>query len=145
MPGRMGLVITLCLISFNVYNVVEAPPTRGFSNAETWMIGMELPIVLAALEYSIILGLKRCIPNTIERHAGKVDAITCFLSVSYILLFSICYWFFMIPASWFHNLQEFIQDSVHFAMNIFINRNEGDEFHEKFCVWLLYISWNYFV
>ena len=95
----MGLVITLCLISFNVYNVVEAPPTRGFSNAETWMIGMELPIVLAALEYSIILGLKRCIPNTIERHAGKVDAITCFLSVSYILLFTITYWFFMIPAS----------------------------------------------
>ena len=97
-PGRMGLVITLCLISFNVYNVVDAPPTRGFSNVETWMIGMELPILLAALEYSIILGLKRCIPNIIERHAGKVDAITCFLSVLYILLFSICYWFFMILA-----------------------------------------------
>ena len=96
-PGRMGLVITLCLISFNVYNVVDAPPTRGFSYVEIWMIGMEIPILLAALEYSMILGLKRCLPKVIERHAGKVDAITCFLSVTYILIFSSYYWLCMIP------------------------------------------------
>ena len=93
----MGLVITLCLISFNVYNVVNAPPTRGFSYVEIWMIGMEIPILLAALEYSVILGLKRCLPKVIEWHAGKVDTITCFLSVAYIFIFSTFYWFFMIP------------------------------------------------
>ena len=55
----MGMVITLCLISFNVYNAVDAPPRRGFSYIELWMIGMEVPIILSILEYSAILGLRR--------------------------------------------------------------------------------------
>ena len=91
------MIITLCLISFNVYNAIDGPPSRGFSYIEIWMVGMELPILVAALEYSIILGVKRSFPNFIESCAGKIDAVTCFLSILYIISFSIYYWCFMIP------------------------------------------------
>ena len=96
-PGRMGMVITLCLISINVYNAIEGPPSREYSYIEIWMIGMELPILVAALEYSLMLGIRRCYPKLIERYGGKVDAITCFVSVLYIISFSTYYWFFMTP------------------------------------------------
>ena len=90
------MVITLCLISINVYNAVDGPPSRGFSYIEVWMIGMELPILVAALEYSLMLGIRRCYPKFIESCGGKVDAITCVLSVLYIISFSMYYWLFMI-------------------------------------------------
>ena len=52
----MGLTVTLFLISFNVYNSVEAPPNRGLSYVDIWMLGMCFPILMAIVEYSIILG-----------------------------------------------------------------------------------------
>ena len=52
----MGLTVTLFLISFNVYNSVEAPPNRGLSYVDIWMLGMEFPILMAIVEYSMILG-----------------------------------------------------------------------------------------
>ena len=55
----MGMLVTLYLISANVYNVVDAPPGRGFSYIELWMVGMQFPILFALVEYSIILGIKK--------------------------------------------------------------------------------------
>ena len=55
----MGLVVTLFLITVNVYNSVDAPPNRGFSYIELWMVGMQLPIIVAIVEYIVILGLTR--------------------------------------------------------------------------------------
>ena len=97
----MGMVITLCLISFNVYNAIDAPPKRGFSYIEVWMVGMEIPIIFALLEYSIILGLNRCshkkfkFLGNIEKTAALVDSISSLTSISYIMIFSMCYWSFM--------------------------------------------------
>ena len=101
-PGRMGMVITTCLISFNVYNAVDAPPRRGFSYIELWMIGMEIPIVLAILEYSAILGMKRWLGGkmkmsiNIDQLIGRIDAITCIISIIYFIVFSSCYWLYKI-------------------------------------------------
>ena len=53
------MLVTLYLISANVYNVVDAPPGRGFSYIELWMVGMQFPILFALVEYSIILGIKK--------------------------------------------------------------------------------------
>ena len=53
------MIVTLYLISANVYNAVEAPPTRGFSNIEVWMLGTQDPILLALFEYGFILHLKK--------------------------------------------------------------------------------------
>ena len=58
-PGRMGMIVTLYLISANVYNSVEANKNRGFSYIEVWMIGTQIPILLALCEYGFILYLKK--------------------------------------------------------------------------------------
>ncbi len=58
-PGRLGLLVTLYLIATNVYNSVNAPKARGFSYIEIWMVGMQIPILAAIIEYGIILGMKK--------------------------------------------------------------------------------------
>ena len=50
------MLVTLCLISCTVYIAVDAPPHRGFSYIELWFLGMQLPILFAMVEYSMILG-----------------------------------------------------------------------------------------
>ena len=53
------MLVTLFLISTNVYSSINAPPERGFSYIELWMVGMQLPICIALVQYSIILGVKK--------------------------------------------------------------------------------------
>ena len=48
-PGRMGLLVTLFLISSNVYNSLDAPQGRGFSFIEIWLVGAQGPIILALI------------------------------------------------------------------------------------------------
>ena len=55
----MGMIVTLYLISENVYNSVDAPNDRGFSYIEIWMIGTQIPILLTLIEYGFILHLRR--------------------------------------------------------------------------------------
>ena len=107
----MGLVVTLFLISVNVYNSVQAPSGRGFSYIELWMVGMQIPILLAILEYSLILGVNRYsrhknipkiyvaqntpISNTnynLASNIYSIDIVTCILSMLYYILFCILYW-----------------------------------------------------
>ena len=40
-PGRMGMIVTLLLISSNVYTNVDAPKIRGFSFIEVWIAGSQ--------------------------------------------------------------------------------------------------------
>ena len=58
-PGRLGLLVTLYLIATNVYNSVKAPPKRGFSYIEIWMIGVQIPILTGLTEYGVLLALKK--------------------------------------------------------------------------------------
>ena len=93
----MGMVITLCLISFNVYNAIDGPPFRGLSYIEIWMIGTEFPIILAILEYIIILGYGRCLSENESRSeinliASKVDPLAFFISLVYFIVFCAFYW-----------------------------------------------------
>ena len=66
----MGMIVTLYLISAVVYNAVDAPRDRGFSNIELWMLGAQLPILLALWEYGFVLYLKKY-PNQ-DRNQIKV-------------------------------------------------------------------------
>ena len=118
----MGMLVTLHLISVNVYTSISAPPERGFSYIELWMIGMQLPICVALVEYSIILGLKKFWKNSNEdddyskllnnskifsiRQTNdkelktklnhypikNIDKIFLVLSIVYFIIFSLCYW-----------------------------------------------------
>ena len=70
-PGRMGMIVTLYLISANVYNSVEAPNDRGFSYIELWMVGTQFPILLALCEYGIVLYLKKVENKLPKNQANK--------------------------------------------------------------------------
>ena len=101
----MGLVVTLFLITVNVYNSVDASPNRGFSYIELWMVGMQLPIIVAIVEYIVILGLTRYLKykDTSRIYATEnfkrnldwilyADVITFTVSIIYYVLFFILYW-----------------------------------------------------
>ena len=70
-PGRMGMIVTLYLISANVYNAVEAPSDRGFSYIEMWMVGTQIPILLALCEYGFVLYLKKVENKLSKNQANK--------------------------------------------------------------------------
>ena len=104
-PGRLGLLVTLYLIATNVYNSVEAPQDRGFSYIELWMVGMQLPILLAIIEYGIILAFTKRPDNgqpnnkkeawtsskNFEKVARSMDVWSFVASVSFTVLFIALY------------------------------------------------------
>ena len=63
------MIVTLYLISAIVYNAVDAPRARGFSNIEVWMLGAQFPILLALCEYGFVLYLKKY-PNQDRNQIG---------------------------------------------------------------------------
>ena len=108
-PGRMGLLVTLNLITSNVYMTINAPRERGFSQIEVWMIGVEGVILLALMEYGFLLALKRynlSLPkgcksdqmkkfiheSTIEDKMKMVDSFTFILSILFFVTFNLYYW-----------------------------------------------------
>ena len=54
----MGLLVTLFLISSNVYGSLKAPTNRGFSNIEIWVLGTQGTILFAIIEYGFVLSWK---------------------------------------------------------------------------------------
>ena len=92
----MGLLITLCLINFNIYGSVGstlAPPKRGFSYIEVWMVGVITTISVAIIEYFSILALKR--RNTFsnqDKITEKIDFISFILNLVFFMFFVLIYW-----------------------------------------------------
>ena len=103
----MGLLITLYLITSNVYGSVEAPDDRGFSFIEIWMVGVEITMLLAIFEYITILVMKRRLKlknvgltdiqgvdqgKTSEEMFKTIDELTTIGSAIFFLTFNVCYW-----------------------------------------------------
>ena len=105
------MLVTLFLISTNVYSSINAPPERGFSYIELWMVGMQLPICIAVVQYSIILGIKKYQKSKYDNSKiftnkrssldwktnnedifKDIDKIFFFLSTAYFIIFCFCYW-----------------------------------------------------
>ena len=92
-PGRMGMLITLYLSLINSYNSVDAPPDRGFSSIEIWFYGMQALILLALLEYGLILSLKMFLKWKWSSYQFKTMDFTTLLVASITLSsFNIYYW-----------------------------------------------------
>ena len=91
-PGRMGMIVTLYLISANVYNSVDAPQSRGFSYIEYWMIGSHFPILLALIEYGFILLLKKLDKRSNDEIIKKIDYLTMIVSFFLFVAFVLLYW-----------------------------------------------------
>ena len=112
-PGRMGMIITLYLITANVYNSAEAPPGRGFSYMEVWMLGAQTPILIALLEYGYILyskkyfkprQVKKISPSQtsyiytqedLDERIKKIDFVTMVVSLISFVIFTCLYWAFL--------------------------------------------------
>ena len=88
----MGMIVTLWLISANVYNSVDAPQNRGFSYIEYWMLITIFPIELALLEYGFILLLKRIDMKSEKGLIKKIDFTTLMVSLFLFLTFAALYW-----------------------------------------------------
>ena len=101
------MIVTLYLISANVCNSVDAPKARGFSYIEVWMLGTQLPILLALCEYGLILHLKKIAKNSngtnetmdeadseedLDQRNKKLDYATMICSFVYIIGFASLYW-----------------------------------------------------
>ena len=118
----MGLLVTLHLISSNVYSTLHAPIKRGFSYIEIFMIGTQAVIFFSLLEYGLVLAWKRY-PNLWKKYqstgvAGAnsnqkkegvcgpwfgphvtqdakikhIDIISFIISVTFLFFFNIVYW-----------------------------------------------------
>ena len=107
-------MLTLDLIVTNVYNSVEAPTQRGFSYIEIWLIGIQIPILVAIFEYGILLAMKkyyqpdkktskvvvfhRKITTTdtgkmnMKNIEKNMDKWSFFGTLSFIIIFNIVYW-----------------------------------------------------
>ena len=102
-PGRMGMLIMLYLIQINTYNSVKAPPKRGFSTIEIWFVGIQAPVLLAVLEYGVLLAMKKFwkqqefgvkgIKMTKEKMFKYMDLCAFCVSLVYLLTFNALYWF----------------------------------------------------
>ena len=58
-PGRIGSLITLYLISVNTYNSLDAPSNRGFSYVDFWFAGIQSTIIFGILEFGSILCFRK--------------------------------------------------------------------------------------
>ena len=67
----MGMILTLFLISANVYNSVEAPDDSVFSYIDIWMVGTQFPILLALCQYGFVLYLKKVDKKLPKNPANK--------------------------------------------------------------------------
>ena len=97
----MGLLVTLFLISVNVYNSMDGPPDRGVSYVEIWLLGTQCPLILGLLEYAVVLTLLKKaskidefddVPDDDIANIQKYDKGTFIFSISYYLLFIVTYW-----------------------------------------------------
>ena len=90
----MGLLVTLYLIAWNVYGSITAPPSRGFSNIEWWISGMQFHILFAILEYSCVLALKRSsiYSKNLDGIVNLIDIMSFIISVTVFIIFNVMYW-----------------------------------------------------
>ena len=116
-PGRMGLLVTLYLISSNVYSSLQAPIQRGFSYIEIFLIGTQGVIFFAILEYGFVLAWmkysndetpnKKITSTNSQQKKGSwfigskmsldvkikvIDKISLIISLIFFLFFNMIYW-----------------------------------------------------
>lgn len=95
-PGRMGLLLTLYLISSNTFISVDAPKNRGFTYLDIWIFGNQLPIIIAILEYGILLAISKYSNGIVfgkQVNAKQVDLICFTLTLIFMGLFDVTYWY----------------------------------------------------
>ena len=102
----MAMLLTILLISTTIYGGVEAPPQRGMSYIEIWIIGMQIPTLIAIFEtgYALLQYRRQkklqesVLTMDVNENTSKsvdirlYDIATGCILVAYFLLFQIIYW-----------------------------------------------------
>ena len=95
-PGRMGLLLTLYLISSNTFISVDAPNNRGFTFLDIWIFGNQLPIIIAIHEYGILLAISKYFDGCVfgkQVNTKQIDLVCFILTLVFMVLFDATYWF----------------------------------------------------
>ena len=126
----MGMIVTLYLISANVYNSVDAPKNRGFSYVEIWMVGSQFPILIALLQYGFVLYLKKVVEisdqnemKIFEAKIKKLDLSTMIFSLCSFMIFASIYCIVALSSAWFIN-PELYGDSIHLQFYVLLHSNK---------------------
>ena len=91
-PGRMGMIVTMLLISSNVYNNIEAPNRRGFSYTEVWIIGSWVPILFSLFEYGVILFFSKSQHEAEKNIFETLDYLSLAATALFYAIFNAYYW-----------------------------------------------------
>ena len=91
LAGRMGMMVTLSLISTNSYNSLDAPEDRGISFLEIWMLGTHFPVLFAIVEYGVILSMDKSKADM--KDYMKWDNISLLIFTCYQIIFQFMYWY----------------------------------------------------
>ena len=89
--GRLGMIVTLFLISTNSYNNLDAPEDRGVSYIEIWMIGTHFPILVALIQFCAIMAAEKFFGYTKNLKKWDLHAIPLILFFHF--LFQCAFWF----------------------------------------------------
>ena len=100
------MLLTICLISTTIYVAIEAPPLRGMSYIEIWIVAMEIPSLVAIFETGYVLvkyrkqqklskdvqamQMDEVTDNSVNLRL--YDKVTGSLLLGYFILFQIIYW-----------------------------------------------------
>ena len=84
-------MVTVYLIASNVYSQVDAPKRRGFSRIDIWMVGVQFQILVAIVEYGILLGLQK-FSKAEKSYSKRVDKWTFVASLLFLGGFNLVYW-----------------------------------------------------
>ena len=102
----MAMLLTILLISTTIYGGVQAPPQRGMSYIEIWIVGMQIPTLIAIFESGYAL-LRYRRQKKFQESVRTMDSneetsefidirlydiVTCVILITYFLLFQIIYW-----------------------------------------------------
>ena len=118
----------------------EFQPNRGFSSIEVWSVGMQIPILMAIMEYGFLLTMKKYCPGKNDETSMKfMDLCTSILSTIYLIVFNILYWFSPMKTDLW------IKYSQHFIISTFLLNILSWNFPRliKRIVWSHYLSWTY--
>ena len=89
--GRIGMLMTILLISITSYSSLTMPASRGFSFMELWFVGTQVPILLAIFEYGAILALQKFYQE-FKNFTRFLDLVSFFICLILFVCFNGFYW-----------------------------------------------------
>ena len=91
------MLLTITLIVTTFYVTTEAPPTRGMSFLEIWIIGIQIPTIVAMFQSGlssafIMNATEKLDVEELDRKLRRLDKITVIILGLYFIGFQLTFW-----------------------------------------------------